>query len=271
MTSGTHSNASSNCVSLTISNGIARVQLNRADKHNALDMAMFLAIEGVIKTIKSTPSVRVVIVSGQGPSFCSGIDIKSLLSSAKSAIRLLWKWLPGNANLAQLVSVGWRRLQVPVIMVLHGKCWGGGMQIALGGDYRIASPDCSLAIMEARWGLIPDMGGTLALRECLSADQAMKLAMTATPIEAEQGKQLGLVTEVADDPMQAAEALADQLCQRSPDTNRTVKRLYHQLWCPQERRILALETINQIRMISGKNQRIAVRREQGKTDAQYHL
>ncbi|MBD1389312.1 crotonase/enoyl-CoA hydratase family protein [Neiella sp. HB171785] len=254
---------------MSIDSGIAHVSLNRPEKHNALDMAMFVAIDDVIKTIGRNSSIRAVVVSGNGPSFCSGLDVKSVLSDSKSAIKLLWKWLPGNANLAQRVCVGWRRLKVPVIMALHGKCWGGGMQIALGGDYRIAARDCSLAVMEARWGLIPDMGGTLALRECLGADQAMLLAMTAAPLRARQARKLGLVTEVVDQPIAAAMALAEQLAARSPDTNRAIKAVYHRAWCPAERRILAQETLNQIRIIAGKNQRIAVRREQGQHDLQF--
>ena len=178
---------SDNLVSLQLEDGIALVTLNRPDKHNALNMAMFDAIDKVIKKIGKNRNIRVVIVSGAGESFCSGLDVKSVLSNPASAFRLLWKWLPGNANLAQRVSIGWRRLKVPVIMALHGKCWGGGMQIALGGDFRIASENCSLSVMEARWGLIPDMGGTPALLECVAGDQAMKLAMTAEVVDAQPG------------------------------------------------------------------------------------
>ena len=141
------------------------MQLNRPEKHNAINMEMFIAIDSTIKQLARDKTVRAVIVSGNGDNFCSGIDIKSVLTNPKHAIRLLWKWLPGNANLAQRVSVGWRMLDVPVIMAISGHCWGGGMQIALGGDFRIATPNASLAVMEAHWGLIPDMGGTLALQE----------------------------------------------------------------------------------------------------------
>lgn len=262
---------SESAVLLSVDNGVATVTLNRSTKHNALDMSMFVALDKVIKQIKRNPAIRAVIVRGEGVSFCSGLDIKSLLSNGTAALKLLWKWLPGNANLAQRVSVGWRRLNVPVIMVLHGKCWGGGMQIALGGDFRIASPDCSLSIMEARWGLIPDMGGTPGLLECVPGDQAIKLAMTAEPVDARTAQQIGLITEVAEDPMSAATALAKQLVNRSPDTNRTIKRIYHKIWSVNERRILAKETLNQIRMMTGKNQRIAVKREQGRSELEFKL
>ncbi|WP_100658374.1 crotonase/enoyl-CoA hydratase family protein [Alteromonas flava] len=248
-------------VTLTIEGPLAYVKLNRPDKHNALDMDMFFAIDTTIDRIHKNQSIRAVVVSGEGASFCSGLDIKSVLSSGQNALRLLWKWLPGNANLAQRVSIGWRRLDIPVIMALHGKCWGGGMQIALGGDFRIASSDCTLAIMESRWGLIPDMGGTPALRECVGLDQAMRLTMTSDTISAHEALHIGLITQVHEQPLDAATTLANALVNRSPDTNKTVKRLYQKIWNGRERRILAQETFNQIRIILGKNQRIAVQRE----------
>lgn len=258
-------------VNLSIEDGIAFVTLNRPDKHNALNLAMFQAIDKTIKEIKTNRHVRVVIVSGSGENFCSGLDVKSVLANKSNGLKLLWKWLPGNANLAQRVSIGWRRLNVPVIMALHGKCWGGGMQIALGGDFRIASPDSSLSIMESRWGLIPDMGGTPALLECVAGDQAMKLAMTSEVIDANQALSIGLITQVSDIPLQAAKVLAKQLLERSPDTNRVIKHVYHKIWSVNERKILAKETINQIKVITGKNQMIAVKRAQGQSSIEFKL
>lgn len=258
-------------VTLRVENQIGYVELNRPEKHNALDMAMFKAIDNVINDISKDKRIRVVIVSGNGESFCSGLDVKSVLSNGAGAIKLLWKWLPGNANLAQRVTVGWRRLKVPVIMVLHGKCWGGGMQIALGADFRIGDKQCSFSIMESRWGLIPDMGGTLGLMECVSNDHAMKLAMTSETIDAHQAESIGLITQVSDAPMQAAETLAQQLVTRSPDTNATIKRVYHKIWCRHERSILAKESLNQVKILLGKNQRIAVARELKQKDIPYKV
>lgn len=257
-------------VTLTVKNNIGYVALNRPDKHNALDFEMFLAIDKVIKKVRKDKSIRVVILCGTGESFCSGLDVKSILTKSSSALRLLFKWLPGNANLAQRVTIGWRRLNVPVIAVLHGKCWGGGMQIALGADFRIASRDCSLAIMESRWGLIPDMGGTLALYECVRGDNAMQLAMTSEVIDASRAQSLGLVTHVDDEPLNAAEALAEKLLNRSPDAIRIIKGMYHKIWCSKGRKILAKESLNQVKILLGKNQRIAVKRETGKPETPYH-
>jgi enoyl-CoA hydratase/carnithine racemase len=262
---------SENLVNLTIEEGIAFVTLNRPVKHNALNIEMFQGIDKIIKCIKTNRHVRVVIVSGAGENFCSGLDVKSVLANKSNGLKLLWKWLPGNANLAQRVSIGWRRLNVPVIMALHGKCWGGGMQIALGGDFRIAATDSSLSVMESRWGLIPDMGGTPALLECVAGDQAMKLAMTSETVDASQALSIGLITQVSDTPLQAAKVLAKQLLDRSPDTNRVIKHLYHKIWSVNERKILAKETLNQLKIIAGKNQRIAVKRELGQSNLEFKL
>ncbi|TQV75110.1 crotonase/enoyl-CoA hydratase family protein [Aliikangiella marina] len=253
-----------NRIVINVENKIATVSFSRPDKHNALDMPMFYAIDKTVRILKKRKDVRVIIVNGEGQSFCSGLDIKSVMTNKGNAIKLLWKWLPGNANLAQRVTVGWRRLRVPVIMAIHGKCWGGGMQIALGGDYRIAAADASLSIMEARWGLIPDMGGTIALSENMPVDQAMKLAMTAETLSAEEALNLKLISQVAEDPYQAAKNFAESLVERSPDVLGTIKPVYHSLWCPSERKILARETLNQWRIIFGKNRAIAVKKAMGK-------
>jgi len=250
-------------INLEINNQIAVVSFNRPEKHNALDMEMFYAIVRTINQLKKDKSVRVVIVKGNGASFCSGLDIKSVLSKKLNNLKLLWKWLPWQPNLAQRVSYGWRQLKVPVIMAIHGNCLGGGMQIALGGDFRIVHPDTKLSIMEAKWGLIPDMAGTPALKENMPLDQAMLLAMTAGEISAKQALEAELITSIENDPFQAAMNLAEKLKSRSPDTNRIIKRMYHQIWCKKAGNILAKETFNQWKVILGKNQKIAVKKQLG--------
>jgi enoyl-CoA hydratase/carnithine racemase len=248
-------------VNLRIENNIAFVTLNRADKRNALDMAMFKAIDRVMRQLKKDRTIRAVIVQGDGVDFCSGLDIKSVLSQKLSALSLLAKWLPGQANLAQRVSVNWRKIPVPVIMVLHGRCWGGGLQIALGADFRFATPDTSLSIMEGRWGLIPDMGGNLALRELVTKDVALKLVMTAEVISAQSALELGLISAVSDDPLQHAMDLVEQITERSPDAVAATKKLFHRNWYKAEWLILAKESYYQVRMLLGKNQQRAVKKQ----------
>ncbi|MFC1688135.1 crotonase/enoyl-CoA hydratase family protein [Pseudomonadota bacterium] len=252
-----------NRVELTIENHVARVELNRPEKHNALDLEMFRAIVAIQNKLRTEKTVRAVVISGSGVDFCTGLDVKSIMKDRAGMIRLLWKVLPWRANLAQQVSVGWRRLQTPVFAAIHGRCWGGGLQIALGADFRYVEPSASLSIMEGKWGLIPDMGGTLALRELMPRDQAMLLAMSADEFSSARALELGLATRVTEDPHQAACEAATQLLQRSPDAVAAVKRLYRKSWQAGAGKALARESLYQVRILTGKNQRIAVRRQFG--------
>lgn len=248
---------------LAMENRVAHVQLNRPEKRNALDLEMFEAIASTQRKLAREKALRAVVLSGVGVDFCSGLDVKSLMRDRGGMRRLLWKWLPWRPNLAQFVSVGWRRLPVPVIAAIHGRCWGGGLQIALGADFRIVHPEASLSIMEAKWGLIPDMGGTLALRDLSARDQAMWLAMSAEIFGARRALKLGLATAVADDVLTTAGEMIMQLLERSPDTVAAVKRLYRKSWRGRPGTALLRETGYQLRILSGRNQRIAVRRELG--------
>jgi len=249
------------CVTLNIEDDIAFVTLNRAEKRNALDMAMFKAIDRISRQLKQNRKIRAVIVQANGEDFCSGLDVKSVLSQRSSAMSLLAKLLPGQANLAQRVSYNWRKIPVPVIMVIQGRCWGGGLQIALGADFRFATPEASLSIMEGKWGLIPDMGANLALRELVAKDVALKLAMTAEVTTAQSALEMGLITGVSDEPLQQAKQLVEQITERSPDAVAAVKKLYQRTWFRAEWLMLARESYYQVKILLGKNQNKAVKRQ----------
>lgn len=248
-------------LSITINNQVALVTLNRADKRNAINLDMFNAICNACKQLRKNKHVRVIIVNGNGEDFCSGLDVKSVLSKPRSIFKLMTKFWPGNANVAQQVSYLWRKIPVPVIFALHGRCWGGGLQIALGGDFRYASDDATFSVMEGKWGLIPDMGGNLAIREVVPRDVALRLAMTAEVINAEQAKSYGLITEICEDPLAQAYKLAEQLKQRNPDALAACKTMYHKLWSSSNWRWLATESWYQVKVILGKNQKIAVQKQ----------
>jgi len=243
-------------VNTKITDGIAYVCLNRPEKCNALDIEMFFAIKETIKSLKVDRSIRTVIVTGNGEDFCSGLDIKAVMKSAKAPLQLLFKWLPWKANLAQYVSTGWKDIPVPVIMVIHGRCWGGGLQIALGADFRVSSPSASIAIMEARWGLIPDMGGTLALKELIQLDVAKELAMTGEVINGEQAFSHGLITHLDENPHAKAVELAQAICKQSPDAVASTKKLYNKSWWSKPGLALARESYYQIKILLGKNSKI---------------
>jgi len=252
-------------VILYIDHQVAHIRLNRARKHNALDIGMFEAIAHAQKQVAKNRDIRAIILSGEGVDFCTGLDVKSVMRSRSGLLKLLWKWLPWQSNLAQVVSTGWRKIPVPVIAAVHGRCWGGGLQIALGADFRIVQPEASLSIMEGKWGLIPDMGGTLALRELMHRDQAMKLAMTAAEFSGTEALELGLATGLDSDPLTTARSLAEIFKQRSPDAVAASKKLYRKSWSGSPGAALARETLYQARILSGANQRIAVRRQLGES------
>ncbi|MGX9460455.1 crotonase/enoyl-CoA hydratase family protein [Shewanella sp. A14] len=257
-------------IKFTVDKGIAHVCLNRPSKINALNVDMFKAIDNVIKQIRQNKHINAVILSGADGNFCSGLDVKSVASSPISALKLLFKWLPGNANLAQRVSLGWQRLPIPVIAVLEGCCYGGGTQIALGADIRIATPSCQLSIMEAKWGLVPDMAGLVALRQIMPKDQALKLTYTADILTAEQALELGLVTQVVDNAYECATLLAQKIICTSPDANAAIKRSINQNWTASVRSLLARESFSQVRLLLGKNRVIAAIRQTKNPDKAYH-
>ncbi|ARD21004.1 MULTISPECIES: crotonase/enoyl-CoA hydratase family protein [Shewanella] len=251
----------SKLVTLKIDNGIAYVTLNRPEKYNALNIELFQAIDKTIKKLHKNTAVRAVILSGAGGNFSSGLDVKSVSKSMMPALKLLFKWLPGNANLAQRVSLGWQQLPIPVICVIEGFCYGGGVQIALGADFRFASKDAQLSIMESKWGLLPDMAGLAGLRQIMTKDKAMQLTYTADIITADKALEFGLVTEVHDKPLEMATRYAEKLMQRSPDTNAAIKLSINKNWSGTLRSLLSRESLSQIRLLLGKNRLIASHRE----------
>ncbi len=237
---------------------VAYVRLNRAEKYNGLDLVMLEGLVSTAATIAADTSVRAVVLSGDGPAFCAGLDFASVAKSGKVAMARAALKVPGQkTNLFQRACWAWRELPVPVVAVLHGHCFGGGMQLALAADFRFATPDCELSIMEGRWGLIPDMTGSVTLRELVSMDVAARLAMTAEIFDGRQALGYGLVTGVSDEPMKEAEALVGQLLARSPDALAMTKRLLHSTWSQSPRRAFWTETVLQARLMRGANHRIA--------------
>ncbi|MCK6261710.1 crotonase/enoyl-CoA hydratase family protein [Vibrio sp. ZSDE26] len=247
-------------------NHIATVTLNRADKLNAIDMEMFRQVNALTRRLKKDKHIRAVIVRGAGSDFCSGLDVKSLLTNKVDAVKLLFKWWPTLPNNAQRFSLSWRDIPCPVIFAIHGRCWGGGLQLASGGDFRIASQDATFSIMEAKWGLIPDMGGAIAFREIMRQDHTLELAMTAKVIDSDEAHRIGLVTKVAEDPFSTAYDFALECVNRSPDVLAANKKLYNQTWWSSAGKALFLETWYQIKVALGKNRAIAINRER-KPDA----
>ena len=240
-------------------NGVATVTMVRADKHNALDQAMFEGLVSAAAQLATDGSVRAVVLHGEGKSFCSGLDIASFMSGKGGTGVLLARDGDRLANFAQRVTYDWSLVPAPVIAAIHGNCFGGGLQIALGADIRIAAPDAKLSVLEIKWGLVPDMGITQTLPRLVPIDVAKELTFSGRIISGSEAHALGLVTRTADDPLASALALADEIAQKSPDAIRAAKRLYDATWVSDDAAAsLVLESELQTGLIGKPNQIAAV-------------
>lgn len=239
--------------------GVATVTMVRVDKHNALDQAMFEGLMEAAERLASDVSVRAVVLHGEGKSFCSGLDVASFMSGGGGTGVLLTRDEGRVANFAQRVTYDWSLVPAPVIAAIHGNCFGGGLQIALGADIRIAAPDAKLSVMEIKWGLVPDMGITQTLPRLVPIDVAKELTFTGRVVSGSDASALGLVTRTADDPLASALALADEIAQKSPSAVRAAKRLYDETWASDDTAAaLVLESELQEGLIGKPNQIAAV-------------
>jgi enoyl-CoA hydratase/carnithine racemase len=228
-------------VIVTIRDGIADVRFNRPDKRNALDGDQFVAIAAAGERLMSEPGVRVVVVSGEGESFCAGLDfsIFGQMAAGDTTAGDTGGRADGNpgrltesglTHLGQQVCWVWQELPVPVIAALRGHALGGGLQIALGADIRIAHPDTQLSVRELHWGITPDMTGTFTLSRLVRPDVARELTYTARVIDAREGHALGLVTRLSDAPHDDAMALAAEIAGRNPHGVRGTKALFERMY-----------------------------------------
>lgn len=238
---------------------VAWVSLARPAKKNALDLPMFEALAAAARQLAEDQDARAVVLHGEGAVFSAGLDLGAFAGDPGTIRSLLEKATGDAVNLAQRVVWAWRELPIPVIAALEGEVFGGGLQIALGADIRVAAPDARLSVMEVRWGLVPDMAGSRILPELVGYDVAMELALTGRIIDGAEARQLGLVTRVADDPLAEAEGIATTIAQRSPDAVRAIKYLLHRAPRLDDREGLDLETRLQMSVLGSSNQREAAR------------
>ena len=238
--------------------GIMHVRLNRPDKMNALDARMFEAIIAAGEELMGRKDVRVVVLSGEGRSFCAGLDTASFARTPDTDEPAITERTHGDSNTYQQVATLWRKLPMPVIAALHGVCFGGGMQIASGADIRVAAPSTRMAIMEMKWGLVPDMGGYHLWRGLVRDDVLRELVYTNREFTGEEAQALGLATFVAEDPLAKAREIAATIAQRNPDAIRAAKRLSNRMHDERGEDLLVAESEEQARIIRQPNQIEAV-------------
>jgi enoyl-CoA hydratase/carnithine racemase len=213
--------------------GIAHVRLNRPEKKNALDDEMFAGLVDAARELAKDPSLRAVVLSGEGNCFCSGLDFSAfgamadggLDAGSDEVVAAASDLSRDGAHRGQQAGWLWQEVPVPVIAAVQGAAYGGGFHIALGADIRFIAPDARIAFVEITWGLVPDLSGTQALRHLVSLDAAKKLIFSGEPISGEKAVALGLGTELSEQPLEDALALARQIAQHSPNAIRVAKRL----------------------------------------------
>lgn len=244
-------------VSCTVDGGVAQVRLDRPDKLNALTLDTLEALVATARDLARDRTLRGVVLGGAGESFCAGLDFATVLREpprvARAFVPRPWR----GTNLFQEACWAWRRLPVPVVAAVHGHCYGGGLQIALAADLRLTTADARWSVMEARWGLVPDMGGVHALSQLVRIDVAKRLAMTGEVVSGTRAVELGLATEVSEEPFVAATRWLEEVATRSPDAVAETKAAFERTWSSGARRTFARERLAQARLLAAGNTRIA--------------
>jgi len=251
----------SELVNISIENHVADVRFNRPEKYNALSFDMIDAMANAINRLAQEPGVRVVVISGEGKSFCAGLDVENfaaLLSGESKFPNLTDRYQNRPSNIYQHIGYGWKELPVPVIAAIHGVALGGGFQIAMGADIRFSTPDAKFSLMEMRWGLIPDMSVTQTIRDVVSIDVAKELIFTGKVIQGEEAARLKLVTHVCEKPYDEAMALATEIASKNPDAIRAAKKLINEVWHGDSGHGLLMESELMMTLMGSPNQLEAV-------------
>ncbi len=264
----------SELVKITVSDdGVAEVRFNRPDKMNALSMPMFDAISAAAETVMANKKIRAVVLSGEGKAFCSGLDLSNFTNPDALGNSGQGPFGPGRGgfwpNFYQKPGYLWKEVPVPVIAALHGPVFGGGFQIALGADIRIAHPDVQMSLMEIKWGLIPDMSGTQTLRNLVRLDVAKELAFTGRIVRGDEAARIGLVTRLDENPREAALVLAREIASKNPQAIVANKLVFEASWHGDDARGLQLEEQLQAQIIMTHNQVEAVMSSMQKRPANY--
>ncbi len=244
-------------VTCEVADGVAHVRLDRPEKLNGLTLGMLADLAATAHRLRRDRELRAVILAGEGPSFCAGLDFGTVMRDpagvAGAFVPRPWR----GTNTFQEACWSWRRLPVPVVAVVHGHCLGAGVQLALGADLRVTTPDATWSVLESRWGLVPDMTGVRTLAEQVGLDTAKRLTMTGEMLTGTQAHVLGLASEVAPDPHAAAGAFVEEVRRRSPDAVAATKRVFERTWGRSPRRTFAHERATQLRLLLAANTRVA--------------
>ncbi|MEE4154801.1 MAG: enoyl-CoA hydratase-related protein [Erythrobacter sp.] len=202
---------------LEIEGRVAHLLIDRADKRNAFNMAMWEAMPGLLEEAVATDGVRLLVVRSAEPggAFCAGADIRELLANKDDAT-----WRAANQGAINHVQFTLARLALPTLAFIEGDCIGGGCGIALACDLRIATTAARFGITPAKLGLVYPLHDVKLLTDLVGPGQARRILYTGSLIDANEARRIGLIEQIEEDPS----AMIDALCAASPHSIRETKR-----------------------------------------------
>jgi enoyl-CoA hydratase len=218
---------SSDALSIERRAGVGTLWLDRPEKRNAMNPAMWKGLPDAIAALTADGETRAIVLAGKGKSFCVGLDLTSMLGGGGVGSDGAPAASAAQANLRQLdVTREFQRgitaiaeAPVPVIAAIHGHCLGGGVDIATACDIRLASKDATFSVRETRIGIVADVGTLQRLPKVIAAGHVAELAYTGKDVNAARAEKIGLVNDVYDDfdaTYEAAFTMATEIAANAP-------------------------------------------------------
>ena len=241
-----HEAVSHEVVSYEVADRVAVITIERPDRRNAMSVAVFDALRERAEEASDDPGVGAVVVRGRGGTFSSGIDVSVFGEQQEEGID------PDFIARLQASFTAFEECDKPTLAAIEGYCFGAGIQLAAACHLRAVAPDAELAVLERRWGLVPDLGGTYRLPRLIGLGRATELAMTARRVPAPEALRIGLA-EVAlpeEDPQAYALEYAARLA-AGPGAVRRVPRLMRENLARDRAAALAAEAEAQQACIQG--------------------
>lgn len=205
-----------------VRDGIAIMTLNRPEAMNSIDPETRAELKQAWRRVAQDTSIRCVILTGAGEkAFCTGSDLKKTMPPKESFAQLTFGSDESDHLLAGMVT------DTPIICAINGYAMGGGLELALACDIRVASDNAQLALSEVRIGSIPGGGGTQRLPRLIGQSDAMLMLLTGNRVDAGEALRLGIVSRVvpATDLLACAMEIAQRIAQNAPLSVRSIKRL----------------------------------------------
>jgi len=251
------SSGASDVVSLAVEERVAHVVIERPEKRNAMSRAVLDRLHAHAQTVAglaSSGEVGAVVVAGRGDAFSAGLDLADLAALTTEPLE------EDDVARIQAVFTAYEELDLPVLAAIDGVCLGAGLQLALACHVRAVTGRASLAVLEPRWGLVPDLGASWRLPRLVGQGRAIELMLTARRVPADEALRLGLV-ELAlegDDALAAGHEIAARWA-GGPEVLRHLPRLVREASGPARDEALSAEARLQLRMLAGGDVTEAVR------------